>query len=44
VGHACELGAARVDIPGLRAASNQYAPALQQASQRFWHRWLDDAL
>jgi len=44
VGHACELGAARIDVPQLRADSNRHAPALQQASHRFWHRWLDDTL
>lgn len=29
VGHACGLGAARVTIPALCAASHQHAPALQ---------------
>jgi GMP synthase (glutamine-hydrolysing) len=43
VGHACELGAARVDIAQLRADSARYAPPLVEASRRFWRRWLDGA-
>jgi GMP synthase (glutamine-hydrolysing) len=43
VGHACELGAARIDIPQLRAAAARHAPGLQQAGRRFWHCWLDAA-
>jgi len=43
VGHACELGAARVDIAQLRAESARYAPPLVEASRRLWRRWLDGA-
>jgi GMP synthase (glutamine-hydrolysing) len=43
VGHACELAAARIDVPQLRAASARHAPLLQQAARRFWSRWLDAA-
>ncbi len=43
VGHACELGAARIDVPQLRAEGVRHAPALQEAARRFWHRWLDTA-
>jgi GMP synthase (glutamine-hydrolysing) len=43
VGHACELGAARVDITQLRAASARHAPALVEASRRLWRRWLEGA-
>ena len=41
VGHACELSAARIDIPQLRAAAERHAPALQDAARRCWRRWLD---
>jgi GMP synthase (glutamine-hydrolysing) len=43
VGHACELGAAHIDIPQLRAAGARLAPALQEAGRRCWHGWLDTA-
>ena len=43
VGHACELGAARIDVPQLRAAAARHAPVLQAAAGRFWRRWLDRA-
>ena len=41
VGHACELSAARIDIPQLRAEAERHAPALQEAARRCWRRWLD---
>jgi GMP synthase (glutamine-hydrolysing) len=44
VGHACELGAARIDVARLRAASQRHAPLLQQAARRLWRRWLDAAV
>jgi GMP synthase (glutamine-hydrolysing) len=44
VGHACELGAARIDVARLRADSQQQAPLLQQAARRLWRRWLDAAV
>lgn len=44
VGHAYELGAARIDIPQLRAAALRFAPALRDAARRCFSRWLDDAL
>jgi GMP synthase (glutamine-hydrolysing) len=43
VGHACELGAAKVNVAQLRADAVRHAPALQQAARRFWRRWLDQA-
>jgi GMP synthase (glutamine-hydrolysing) len=43
VGHACELGAARIDIARLRAESARHAPPLEEASRRFWRRWLHTA-
>jgi GMP synthase (glutamine-hydrolysing) len=43
VGHACELGAARINVPQLRAEAARHAPGLQEAARRFWHRWLDTA-
>jgi GMP synthase (glutamine-hydrolysing) len=43
VGHACELGAAQIDIPQLRAAAARHAPTLEEAARRFWRRWLDTA-
>lgn len=43
VGHASELGAARISIPQLRADSAQHAPGLQEAARLLWRRWLDDA-
>jgi GMP synthase (glutamine-hydrolysing) len=44
VGHACELSAAQICVPQLRAAAARHAPALQAAARRFWHRWLDAGL
>jgi GMP synthase (glutamine-hydrolysing) len=44
VGHACELSAARIDVPQLRAAGRQLAPELYGAARRLWKRWLDTAL
>ncbi|QGM96411.1 glutamine amidotransferase [Methylocystis parvus] len=41
VGHACELAAAKIDIAGLRNASREVAPKLEQAALRFWRSWLD---
>ena len=43
VGHACELGAAGVDVARLRAESARHAPLLAAASRRFWGRWLEAA-
>ncbi len=43
VGHACELAAARINVPQLRADSIRHTPLLQQAARRFWGRWLDGA-
>jgi GMP synthase (glutamine-hydrolysing) len=43
VGHACELGAARIDVAQLRQDSASHAPLLQPAAGRFWRRWLDQA-
>lgn len=43
VGHACELGAAHIDVAQLRAASARHAPLLEEASRRFWRRWLEAA-
>jgi hypothetical protein len=44
VGHACELGAARIDVAQLRAASRRHAPPLQEPARRLWRRWLDAAV
>jgi len=41
VGHSCELRHAAISIPSLRAATQKYAPALQEAAGRFWALWLD---
>jgi GMP synthase (glutamine-hydrolysing) len=40
VGHACELGGAGIDVPKLRRESEIFAPALEDAAQRFWAEWL----
>lgn len=40
VGHACELAAAKVDVPQFRQTSKALAPALEAAAGRFWRRWL----
>jgi GMP synthase (glutamine-hydrolysing) len=44
VGHACELGAARINVPELRADAQRHAPLLQEAARRLWRRWLDAAV
>ncbi len=41
VGHACELHHAGIAVGGLRADAEKYAPALQEATTRFWNLWLD---
>jgi len=41
VGHACELGTRKIDVPGLRAAAARHAPALAKAAHEFWNGWLD---
>jgi GMP synthase (glutamine-hydrolysing) len=40
VGHACELGSAGISVPKLRQESATFAPALEDAAQRFWGEWL----
>lgn len=40
VGHACELGHAKVDVSQLRKQSETLAPKLESAAGRFWQRWL----
>ena len=40
VGHACELGAAKIQVTELREQSERFAPALQEASRQFWSEWL----
>lgn len=40
VGHACELGNAGISVPKLRQQSEAFAPALEDAAQRFWGEWL----
>jgi GMP synthase (glutamine-hydrolysing) len=40
VGHACELGSAGISVPKLRKQSEAFAPALQDAAERFWREWL----
>jgi GMP synthase (glutamine-hydrolysing) len=40
VGHACELGNAGICVPKLRQESEAFAPALEDAAQRFWGEWL----
>lgn len=40
VGHACELGAAKIRVAELRQQSEKFAPALQEASRQFWKEWL----
>jgi GMP synthase (glutamine-hydrolysing) len=40
VGHACELGSAGIEVPLLRQQSKTFAPALEDAAQRFWREWL----
>lgn len=41
VGHACELGAKKIAVSGLRAAAARHAPALTEAARQFWNGWLD---
>jgi GMP synthase (glutamine-hydrolysing) len=40
VGHACELASAGISVPKLRQESERFAPALEDAGQRFWGEWL----
>ena len=40
VGHTCELGLKKIDVPSLRAAGKKKAPAVEEASQSFWNQWL----
>jgi GMP synthase (glutamine-hydrolysing) len=40
VGHACELANAGISVPKLRQESQAFAPALEDAAQRFWEEWL----
>lgn len=40
VGHACELRNAGISVPKLRQESRSFAPALEDAAQRFWEQWL----
>jgi len=39
VGHACELGAAGIDVRRLRQEGKTFAPALNSAAQHFWRGW-----
>lgn len=41
IGHACELGAAKIDIPALRAATARQAARLEQAAGKVWQDWLE---
>lgn len=43
-GHARELHHAGISVPGLRSAACQHAPALEEATTRFWNLWLDSVL
>jgi len=40
VGHTCELGSARIDIPALRADTAQHGERLANQSRRFFAEWL----
>lgn len=40
IGHACELGAAKIDIPSLRAATKIQAEKLEKAAGPVWENWL----
>ena len=40
VGHACELGNAKISVPQLRKDGEIFAPALEATAQRFWKEWL----
>lgn len=40
IGHACELGNARIDIPALRVATNIHAEKLEAAATQVWEAWL----
>ncbi len=42
IGHACELGAAGVAVPSLRAANAQHAPALERQGALCLAGWLDE--
>ena len=41
IGHTCELRAAGIDIPGLRADSARLGPALEAVAPDVLRRWLD---
>jgi GMP synthase (glutamine-hydrolysing) len=41
VGHTCELHQKGIAVPGLRADAQKHAPALAQAANLFWKKWLD---
>lgn len=43
VGHCCELAAAGVDVPALRAAYQDQAPTLRRNAARFTAAWIDNA-
>lgn len=40
IGHACELGAAKIDIPALRTATKIQAEKLEKAAEPVWENWL----
>ncbi len=40
IGHACELGTAKIDIPALRAATAVEAGKLETAARVLWRNWL----
>lgn len=40
IGHAGELSAAGIDVPGLRGQARQHAPALEVAAQALWTDWV----
>jgi len=41
IGHACELAAAKIDIPALRHETAIHAGALEQAAVAIWTEWLE---
>jgi GMP synthase (glutamine-hydrolysing) len=41
IGHTCELSAAGIDIPALRARSHEVGPGLRVAGTRMLADWLD---
>jgi GMP synthase (glutamine-hydrolysing) len=40
IGHACELGAAKIDIAALRAATAKQAGTLERVAGQLWADWL----